>query len=53
MIQKLGVNRLRLMVFRNITDEDVNPYRIRYKDAREKIKKLNDNLNERSREIKF
>ena len=44
MIKKLGVNRLRLMGFRNIGDEDVNPYRIRYKDARERVRKLNDNL---------
>ena len=37
MIKKLGVNRLRLMGFRNITDEDIYPYRARYKDAREKV----------------
>ena len=34
MIKKLGVNRLRLMGFRNITYEDIYPYRARYKDAR-------------------
>ena len=50
-IKKLGVNRLRLMGFMNITDEDIHPYRSRYKDAREKVIKLNENLNERSKAI--
>ena len=35
MIKKSGVNRLRLMGFRNITDEDIYPHRARYKDARQ------------------
>ena len=39
------------MGFRNITDEDIYPYRARYKDAREKVRKLNKNLDERSKEI--
>ena len=51
MIKKLGVNRLRLMGFRNITDEDIYPYRARYKDAGEKVRKSNENLNERSKAI--
>ena len=34
------------------TDEDINPYRSRYKVAREKFKKLGDNLNERLKAIK-
>ena len=51
MIKKLGVNRLRLMGFRNIMDEDIYPYRARYKDTREKVRKLNENLNERSKAI--
>ena len=51
MIKKVGVNRLRLMGFRNITDEDIYPYRARYKDAKEKVRKLNENLNERSKAI--
>ena len=51
MIKKLGVNRLRLMGFRNITDEDIYPYRARYKDAGEKVRKLNEKLNERSKAI--
>ena len=52
MIDKLGVNRLKLMGFSDITDEDVNSYRSRYKDAREKVIKLNENLNERSKTLK-
>ena len=52
MIKKLGVNRLRLMGFINITYEDIYPYRARYKDAREKGRKLNENLNERLKAIK-
>ena len=51
MIKKLGVNRLRLMGFRNITCEDIYSYRARHKDAREKVRKLNENLNERSKAI--
>ena len=51
MINKLGVNRLRSMGFMNIIDEDIYPYRARYRDAREKVRKLNENLNERSKEI--
>ena len=51
-IREFGVHRLRLMGFRNITDEDIHPYRSRYKDAREKVRKLGDNLNERSKAIK-
>ena len=39
------------MGFRNITDEDIHPYRSRYKDAREKVRKLDDNFNERSKAI--
>ena len=49
--RELGVNRLRLKGFGNITDKDIHPYRSRYKDAREKVRKLNDNLNERSKAI--
>ena len=47
-IKELGVTGLKLMGFRNITDEDINPYRRRYKDAREKVIKINENLNETS-----
>ena len=52
MIKTLGVNRLKLMGFSNITDEDICPYRARYKEARKKVRKLNENLDERSKEIK-
>ena len=49
--RKLGVKKLRLMGFMSITDEDVQPYRPRYVKAREKIRKLNENLDERSKAI--
>ena len=52
MIKKIGVNRLKSIGFMNITDEDIHPYRDRYKDARDKVIKLNENLNERSKTIK-
>ena len=39
------------MGFRNITDEDIHPYRSRYKDTREKVGKLCDDLNEKSKAI--
>ena len=50
-ICRLGVAKLRLMVFTNITDEDTNPYRNKYKKAREDVMKLNENLDERSKAI--
>ena len=50
-IRKLGVAKLRLMGFINLTDEDTNPYRTKYKVARDKVKKLNENLDERSKAI--
>ena len=50
-IRKLGVAKLRLMGFRSLTDEDLNPYRTKYKVARDKVKKLNENLDERSKAI--
>ena len=48
-IRRLGVAKLRLMGFRTITDEDANPYRTKYKVAREDVMKLNENLDERSK----
>ena len=48
-IRESGVNKLKLMGFRNITDKDIHPYRCRYKDAREKVRRLYGNLNERSK----
>ena len=50
-IRKLGVTKLRLMGFTNITDEDSNPYRTKYKVAREAVMNLNENLDERSKAI--
>ena len=50
-IRRLGISKLRLMGFRNITDEDTNPYRPKYKVAREEVMKLNENLDERSKAI--
>ena len=50
-IRRLGVAKLRLMGFRTITGEDINPYRTKYKVAREDVMKLNENLDERSKAI--
>ena len=50
-IRKLGVTRLRLMGFREITYEDINPYDRRSKRAREEVVKLNENLDESSKAI--
>ena len=52
-IRKLSVAKLRSMGFTNITDEDIQPHRTRYKKAREKIRKLNENLDGRSKEIEY
>ena len=49
-MSKLGVNRLRIMGFTNITYEDIQPYQPRYKNAREEAARiLNEKLNERSK----
>ena len=50
-IGKLGVKKLRLIGFRDITYEDTNPSDQRFKRAREDIMKLNENLDERSKAI--
>ena len=50
-IRKLGVAKLRLIGFRDITYEDINPYKPKYKRAREEVMKLNENLDERSKAI--
>ena len=50
-IRRLGVAKLRLMGFTSITDEDINPYRNKYKKAREDVMKLNENLDERLKAI--
>ena len=50
-IRKLGVAKFRSMGFTNITDKDVQPHSTKYKKAREKLRKLDENLDERSRMI--
>ena len=50
-IRRLGVSKLKMMGFASITDEDINPYRNKYKKAREDVMKLNENLDERSKAI--
>ena len=51
-IRRIGVKKLKLMGFLNITDEDVNPYKQKYKFRREgMLKKLDENLDERSKAI--
>ena len=51
--RKLGVSKLKLMEFTSITDEDTQPYRNRYKKAKEGVMKLNENLDERSKTIEL
>ena len=50
-IRKLCVAKLRLIGFRDITYEDINPYKPKFKRAREDVMKLNENLDERSKAI--
>ena len=51
-ISKLGVNKLKMMGFTTIKDEDINPYKPKYKRRREeKLKKLDENVDERSKAI--
>ena len=50
-IRRLGVTKLRLMGFSNLTYEDINPYGKRLKKARDDVMKLNENLDERSKAI--
>ena len=50
-IRKLGVKKLKLMGFMNVTDEDVRPYKPKHKVARDEVMKLNENLDERSKAI--
>ena len=48
-IRKLGVTKLRSVGFTNITDKDVQPHRTRYVKARKKLRKSDENLDERSK----
>ena len=50
-IRELGVAKLRLMGFTNITYEDINPYTRRFKRVRQEVMKLNKNLDEVSKAI--
>ena len=51
-IHKIGIKKLKMMGFVNITDEDINPYKQKYKRRREEmLKKLDENLDERSKAI--
>ena len=50
-LRRLGVKKLKLMGFMNVTDEDIKPYKPKYKVVRDKVKKLNENSDERSKEI--
>ena len=50
-IHRIGVKKLRLMGFRNLTYEDINPHDRRYKRVREEVMKLNENSDERSKAI--
>ena len=51
-IRRFGVKRLKSMGFLNTTDEDVNPYKKKYKRRQEgKLKKLDENLDKRSKAI--
>ena len=51
-IRRIGVKKLKLMGLLNITDEDVNPYKQKYKSRREEmLKKLDENLDKRSKAI--
>ena len=50
-IRKLGVSKLRLIGFRDITYDTINPYDRRSKRVREEVMKLNENLDETSKAI--
>ena len=50
-LRRLSVAKLKAMGFTDITDEDTQPYRTKYKVARDKVKKLKENLDERSKVI--
>ena len=50
-LRRLSVAKLKVMGFTDITNEDTHPYRTKYKVAREKVRKLDENLDKRSKEI--
>ena len=51
-LRRLSIAKLKVMGFTDITDEDTHPYRAKYLVARDKVKKLKENLDERSKAIK-
>ena len=48
-ICRIGVSKLKSMGFVNIMDENVQPHRLKYVKAGERIRKLDENLDERSK----
>ena len=50
-LQRLSVSKLKMMGFTDITDEDTHPYRTKYKVAREKVRKLDENLDKSSKAV--
>ena len=50
-LRRLSVAKLKAMGFTDITDEDTHPYGTKYKVARDKVRKLDENLDRRSKEI--
>ena len=48
---RLSIAKLKAMGFKDITDEDTHRYRAKYLVARDKVKKSNENLDERSKTI--
>ena len=48
-LRRLSVAKLKAMGFTDITDKDTNPYRTKYKVARDKVRKLDENLGKRSK----
>ena len=50
-LRRLSVAKLKMMGFIDITDEDTHPYRTKYKVAREKVRKLDKNLDKRLKAI--
>ena len=50
-LRRLSAAKLKSMGFTDITDEDTHPYRTKYKVAREKVRKLDENLDKRSKAI--
>ena len=50
-LRRLSVAKLKMMGFTDITDEDTHHYRTKYLVARDKVKKFNENLDERSKAI--